>query len=98
MKQDILDSYDLGVVDSRSVEEIDLIEERIETSEEEGSDAELFNDDRVFESEVDVRSSSLNSQMTRSSTVDMIDKSVFEEVASVIYGRTTKTKPKPPFE
>jgi hypothetical protein len=96
--QDILDSYDLGVEDSRSDEEKDLIEERIETLEEEGSDAELFNDDRVFGSEVDVRSSSLNNQMTRSSTVDMIDKSVFEEVASVIYGRTTKTKPKPPFE
>ena len=72
-----------------------IIEERIGTSEEEASDAELFSDEREFESEFIGNSKILNNQMSRSTTIEMIDSEVLEN--TVIYGRTTKTKPKSPF-
>jgi hypothetical protein len=86
----ILESYDFCVDDARSEDENDEIELRIDTSEDEANEPVDDNDDQV---------PSFSSQTLRySTTFEMLDLNEIGNDNEVIYGRQTKTKPKPAFE
>ena len=75
--EQIIESHDLGEEDSPSEGEIDLIEQRIETTDEEATDTELVGDDDDDDQTVISQHEHLVSKrlIPRSKTVEMVDES-----------------------